>query len=156
MELLSAISANIISSIIYDIGKIFLKNNKKPMSEEQILEIIDSFHGDIECIFDKLNIIENNFICVKKQNEIIFKLLLLIFDNKSDFAISCSESGYIIDGDYSLNNLNSIALNCLERYKLSLPSTHPQSLSEAIWPIPNKLKGELLDELENSIYNEGL
>lgn len=154
MELFSSIGTNIISSIIYDIGKLFIKNNKKPMSEEQILEIIDTFHSDIEYIFDKLNQIENSFICVRKQNEIIFKLLLLIFDNRSDVTISCSEHGYIIDGDYSLNNLNSIAQGCLERYVLSLPSAPPQSLSEAIWPIPHNLKGELLDELENNLYNE--
>ncbi len=154
MELFSSIGTNIISSIIYDIGRLFIKNNKKPMTEEQILEIIDTFHSDIECIFDKLNQIENSFICVRKQNEIIFKLLLLIFDNKSDITISCSEHGYLINGDYSLNNLNSIAQGCIERYELSLPSAPPQSLSEAIWPIPHKLKGELLDELENNLYNE--
>lgn len=154
MESFSSIGINIISSIMYDIGKLFIKNNKKPMSEEQILEIIDTFHGDIACIFDKLNQIENSFICVRKQNEIIFKLLLLIFDNRSDVAISCSEHGYIIKGDYSLKNLNSITQGCLERYALSLPSAPPQSLSEAIWPIPHKIKGELLDELENNLYNE--
>lgn len=154
MKLFSAIGANIISSIIYDVVKLFIKSNKKPMSEEQILEIIDGFHSDIECIFDKLNQIENSFIYVRKQNEIIFKLLLLIFDNRSDIKISYSEHGYVIGGDYSLNNLNSIALNCIERYELSLPSTPPQSLSEAIWPIPHKLKGDLLDEIETNLYNE--
>lgn len=156
MELLSSIGTNIISSIIYDIGKMFIKNNKKPMSEEQILEIIDTFHSDIERIFDKLNQIENSYICVRKQNEIIFKLLLLIFDNRSDVTISCSEHGYIIHGNYSLKNLSSIAQGCFERYTLSLPSVPPQSLSEAIWPIPQNLKGELLDELENNLYNENI
>lgn len=154
MDLFSSIGTNIISSIICDIGKLFIKNNKKPMTEEQILEIIETFRSEIECIFDKLNQIEKNFICVKMQNEIIFKLLLLIFDNRSDVTISCSEHGYIIDGDYSLNNLNSIAQGCIERYALSLPLAPPRSLSEAIWPIPHNLKGELLDELETNLYNE--
>lgn len=154
MEFFSSIGTNIISSIVYDIGKLFIKNKKKPLSEEQILEIINTFHNDIECIFDKLNHIEKEFICVKKQNEIIFKLLLLIFDNRNDVTISCSEHGYIIDGNFSLNNLNSIAQGCLERYALSLPSAPPRSLGEAIWPIPHNLKGELLDELENNLYNE--
>lgn len=156
MNLFSSIGINIISSIFYDIGKKFIQNNRKPMSEAQILEIINSFHSDFKCIFDKLNQIDNNFVCVRKQNEIIFKLLLLIFDNRSDIAISCSEHGYIINGNYSLNNLDSIAQGCLERYALSLPSAPPQSLSEAVWPIPNDLKGELLDELENNLYNENI
>lgn len=156
MNPFSSIGINLLSSIIYDIVKSFIKNNRKPMSEEQILKIIGTFHSDIECIFDQLNQIESNFICVRKQNEIIFKLLLLVFDNRSDVTISCSKHGYIIDGDYSLKNLNSVAQGCLERYALSLPSAPPQSLSEAIWPIPHNLKGELLDELENNLYNEDI
>lgn len=155
-EWLSAIAINLISSIFYDIGKAFIKNNKKPMSEKQILEIIDSFHGDIDCVFDKLNQMESNLICVSKQNETIFKLLLLIFDNTNDVAISCSEQGYIIDGNYSLKDLNALAQKCLERYALTLPSIPPKSLSEAVWPIPYNLKGVLLDELENNLYNENL
>lgn len=154
MGFFSSIGINIISSIIYDIGKSFIANNQKPLSEEQILQIIDKFNCDIKCIFEKLNQIEDNINCVKNQNEIIFKLLLLIFDNNSDVTISSSKYGYIIDGDYTLNNLNSIAKECLERYAFSLPTAPPKSLSEAIWPIPHNLKGELLDELENNLYNE--
>ena len=140
MEFFSSIGTNIISSIIYDIGRLFIKNQKKPLCEEQILDIIDTFHSDIESVFDKLNHIEKELICVKKQNEIIFKLLLTIFDNRNDITISCSEHGYIIDGKFSLNNLNSVAQGCIERYALSLPTMPPRSLSEAIWPIPHNLK----------------
>lgn len=154
MNLLSSIGTNIISSIIYDICKEFIKNGEKPMSEEQILEIIGSFHSDIEYIFERLNQIESDFIYVKKHNEIIFKLLLFIFDDKSDFIISCSEGGYLLDGDYSVNNLDSIIEKAVERYTLSLPSNPPQSLSTAVWPIPHNLKGELLDELKNNLYKD--
>lgn len=154
MTFFSSIGTNILSSIIYDIGKGFITNRQKPMTEKQILEIIDNYHGEIECIFDRLNRIENSCINASKQNEAIFKLLLMVFDNRSNVTLSCSENGYVLDGNYTLNNLNSIAQKCLQRYTLSLPSVIPKSLSEAVWPIPNNLKGALLDELESNLYND--
>ena len=154
MEPLSSIGINILSTILYDIGKLFVTNNRKPLSEKQMLEIIDSFQNEIDCIFYKLNELEYELCCIKHQNEIIFKLLLMIFDNNSDITISYSEKGYLIEGNYTLSNLTSVAKGCLDRYTNSLPSAPPKNLSEAIWPIPQKLKGELLDEIENSIYHE--
>ena len=154
MEPFFSLGINVLSSIIYDCGKLFIKNNKRPLTEEQMLKIIASFQNEIECVFDRLSKIENNLEYIKNQNEIIFKLLLLVFDNNSDITISFSEKGYLIEGNYTLNNLNSIAQDCFNRYARSLPSTPPKNLSEAIWPIPHKLKGELLNEIENNLYCE--
>ncbi len=152
MELLSSIGINVISSIVYDIGKLFINNNKKALTEKQILEIISTFQDDINHIFERLDEIDKQVTCIQKQNEVVFKLLLLIFDNKSNISISYLDDGYVIDGNYNLNSLNTVAKNQLNHYAQSLPAASPKCLSDAIWPIPHSVKGDLLDEIENNLY----
>lgn len=154
MEPFSSIGVNLLSSIIYDMGKSYIKNKKKPLTEEQMMEIISSFQREIRTVYDRLGGLEDSITNIKMQNETIFKLLLLIFDNNSEIFIKYSPKGYQIEGNYSLNNLNHIASDCLVKYVDSLPLTRPKTLSEAVWPISNEIKGELLDELEKNLYAE--
>lgn len=154
MEPFSSICVNLLSSIVYDIGKSYIKNKKKPLTEEQMMEIISTFQKEINSVYDRLGWLEDSITNIKIQNETIFKLLLLIFDNNSDIFIKYSPNGYQIEGNYSLDDLNHLAGNCLVKYVDSLPVTRPKTLGEAIWPLANEMKGELLDELEKNLYEE--
>lgn len=154
INILTTLGTNILSSIIYDVGKAFIKNEKKSLTEDQIIEIINSFHNDLETVFQNQNNFEYKLDCLQKQNENILKLLLMIFDSNNMLSISYTGDGYRLDGEYTLNNLDKVTNICLNNYVASLPQSIPKTLSEAVWPIPNKLKGVLLDEIEESNYDE--
>lgn len=152
MEFFSSLGINILSSIVYDIGKAFVNNKNKPLSEKQILDIIGSFQHDFDDIFNNFVNLENQMLCIQKQNEIILKLLLLVFNSHSNISFVNNDDGYLLLGNYSLNTLSNSANNHLSCYADSLPNTPPETLGEAIWPIPNELKGVLLDEIEENLY----
>lgn len=153
---ISSLIQNILCSIVYDIGKKFILNEKKPLSEKQILDIIDPFREEFSCLLEKIAQVETDLDCIQKQNEAIFKLLLMIFDNQSNIAISYSNKGYLLDGDYSLDNLHSIVQLRIDGYAKSLSLEQPRNLGEAIWPLSREQKGALLNEIERNLYSEDI
>lgn len=154
IDFLLTLGTNVLSSIVYDIGKTFVQNGKKSLTEKQLLEIINSFQSDIDSLYRNQDDIGYKLNCLQKQNENILKLLLTIFDSNNMLSISYTEDGYRLDGQYTLNSLNRMANVCLNNYVALLPQSTPKTLSEAVWPIPKKLKGVLLDEIEKNNYTE--
>ena len=142
-EILYTLGTNILSAIMYDIGKFFVDSGKTPLTEQQVYEIIRSFECDFDKIFISQNEIEDRLDYIQKQNEAIFKLLLMVFDQNSLVRIQ-----------YTLNHLNDIATDCLNNYIDLLPQSPPKNLSEAVWPISTEIKGALLDEIERNLDDE--
>ena len=153
METIISIALNVLSSIIYDIGKKYIQNAKRPLSEKQIFETIQSFQSQISDVSNELEKLDCELNSVMEQNETIFKLLLMIFDQSSNLRISYTPNGYLICGDYTLNNFADIVQERFKCYTQSLPTVSPKNLGKATWPIPQKLKGVLLDEIENDLFN---
>lgn len=153
-EILQALGTNVLSSIVYDIGKNFINNDETPLTEQQMYEIISSFECELNEITISQNDIEDRLSYIQKQNEAILKLLLMIFDQNSRIRILYTPNGYQVEGEYTLNHLNYIATECLNSYIDLLPQTPPKNLSEAIWPIPTELKGVLLDEIEQILDDD--
>ena len=153
-EILHTLGINVLSSIVYDMGKNFIDNEETPLTEQQMYEIINSFECELNKISISRNDIEDRLSYIQKQNEVILKLLLMIFDQNSRVRILYTLNGYQVEGEYTLNRLNDIATECLNSYIDLLPQTPPKNLSEAIWPIPNELKGVLLDEIEQILDDD--
>ena len=148
--LTETILTNICSSIIYDIGKRILENGNKPITEEQLNNIINEFQSE----FKEILCSQSEFFKKQnEQNEIILKLLLAIYDNRSDISIRKINDYYIIDGVCSLDCLKNRAKECAEKYETLVINSHPHTLGDAIWPISNETKKELLDEIEQNLYN---
>ena len=153
-EILYTLGTNILSAIMYDIGKFFVDSGKTPLTEQQVYEIIRSFECDLDKIFISQNEIEDRLDYIQKQNEAIFKLLLMVFDQNSLVRILYTPNGYQLEGEYTLNHLNDIATDCLNNYIDLLPQSPPKNLSEAVWPISTEIKGALLDEIERNLDDE--
>lgn len=153
-DILYILGTNILSSIVYDMGKSFIDNGEMPLTEQQVYEIINSFECELNKIFISQNDIENRLGYIQMQNEAILKLLLMVFDQNSLVRILYTPNGYQLEGEYTLNHLNDIANDCLNSYINLLPQSPPKTLSEAVWPIPTELKGVLLDEIEQILDDE--
>lgn len=140
---------NLCSSLIYDIGKFFLNNGNTPITEEQLNEIINGFQDELDEILRSQS---EFFKKQNEQNEIILKLLLAIYDTRSEITIRKINGEYIMCGVYSLDCLKSKAKECAEKYETLILNSQPINLGDAIWPISNKTKKELLDEIEQNLY----
>ena len=135
-------------------GKRFIDNGETPLTEQQMYEIINSFECELNKIFISQNDIQDRLCYIQKQNETILKLLLMVFDQNNLVRILYTPNGYQLEGEYTLNHLNDIATDCLNRYIELLPQSPPKNLSEAVWPIPTELKGVLLDEIERILDDD--
>ncbi len=140
---------NLCSSLIYDIGKKILNNGNTPITEEQLNEIINGFQNELNEILRSQS---EFFKKQDEQNEIILKLLLAIYDTRSDITIRKINGEYFMGGFYSLDCLKIKAKECAEKYETLILNSHPINLGDAIWPISNKAKKELLDEIEQNLY----
>lgn len=153
-SILLSLGINILSSMVYDIGKAFIANGEQPLTEEQIVEIICAFQGELDKILLSQNNIKNRIDFLQNQNETIIKLLLAVFYDNNTISIKCTENGYQLDGEYTLNCLNNKANDCLNNYWNSLPNSVPETLGKAVWPIPTKIREVLLDEIQQHLYND--
>lgn len=153
-NILLSMGTNILSSIVYDMGKMFIKNGKQSITDDQMSKIIYSFQDDLDEILISQDRIEDRMDFLQKQQETIIKLLLVVFDEKNKIQIKYTENGYQLDGEYSLDYLSEEANVYLCDYCELLPQTIPRALGEAIWPIPTNVKEVLLNELKQNLYNE--
>ena len=144
MDFLFNFGTNIVSSIVYELGKKFLTYKKQGLTEKEILDVIDSFQLSNEKYFEAIEV----------QNKVILLLLLKIFDDVNNLSISYRENEYFIDGNYTLSNLNDKIILGIDRYISNYPKIKPSSLSEAIWPIEKTTKEVLLNEIKQSIEQE--
>ena len=149
MSFMGTVMTNLFSSIVYEIGKEFIKNRCMPISEEQMSNIFKKFQDELNEIFHSQS---EYFKKQNEQNEIILKLLLAIYDTRSDITIRNINDEYIIYGDCSLDCLKNKAMERAQKYESLVLKSHPLSLGDAIWPIPNEIKKELLNEIENNLY----
>ena len=147
--LIKTLFINLCSSLIYDIGKEFLKNGNAPIKEEKLNNIINKFQDELNEILRSQS---EFFKKQNEQNEIILKILLAIYDTRSDISIRKINDEYIIDGVFSLDCLKDKAKELAEKYETLFLNSHPLNLGDAIWPISNETKKELLDEIEHNLY----
>lgn len=153
-SILLSLGTNILSSMVYDIGKAFVSNGNQSLTEEQVLGIICSFQNELDEMLLSQSDIEDRMDLLQRQNEIILKLLLAVFCERSIVRIVHTEDGYRLDGEYTLDGLNDEADACLNDYLDLLHQADPETLGEAVWPIPADMKEVLLDEIQQSLYSE--
>lgn len=142
-ELLLGLGTNLLSSIVYDIGKKCFSKKGNNISEEEIKNIIEEHVLEIET---RINHIE-------AQNDMILKLILQIFNNNENFNIQNYENNYVVYNCPQITVLQNTIYSEVEKFNQKYLDYAPQSLSNAIWPIPKNLKEDLLNELEES-FNE--
>lgn len=148
------IGVNILSSILYDIGKTYIANNYGPLSEQQLIEIISLFQDKIDKLSESQQGISDHLNYLQMQNQMIIKLMLAVFDSNCPISFTFSQSGYRLDGNYSLSNLDKTAYRCISAYLEKLQMSHPQTLGDAIWPIPLSIKEELFNEIQQRINDD--
>lgn len=154
MGFLLQLGVNILSSILYDIGKTYITNNCDPLSEQQLIEIINLFQDKIDELSESQQGISDRLNYLQMQNQMIIKLMLTVFDCNCPISFTFSQNGYRLDGNYSLSNLDETAFRYISAYSERLQMSHPKTLGEAIWPIPFSVKEELFNEIQQRIIDD--
>lgn len=151
-QIFSTLGANILSSIMYDLGKNFILKDYEPLTEQEVLDIINNIQSDFNEIIENQKNFEGKLDYLLSQNETIIKLLLIIFNENSQVSILNEGDGYYIKGECALSSLSDKTNLCLKEYSSTLPEEIPTTLSEAIWPIPKETKEDLLNEIAKNLY----